>query len=223
MGPPLVGFSSRGHMCILLKPVRSKHATTHSHRIPMELKDARVHFLQDHVGLVQYQLTFESMKHGLEHMIRYLRTARALEIDLIQVTSNTGGVTTKKLHANYNKYEDNVVLVGFISDCEDAKQITFNLPALNSVWNIHRGERAIVYNGDNQSLVLMDWGRAKGAKANVTITELTNSKAEAMLSQGRWLPEGFIGFGVNITMSIMDRSLKEQIGVEALMSLTMMC
>jgi hypothetical protein len=156
-------------------------------------------------------------------MIRYLRTARALKINLIQVTSAAGGVTTKELHANYNKCNNNVVLVGFISDCEDAKQITFNLPALNSVWNIHKTERAIVYNNDNHSLVLMDWGRAKGVMANVKITELTNSKVKDMLSQGTWLPESFIGSSVNITMSIIDRSLKEQIGVEALMSLTMMC
>lgn len=189
----------------------------------MELKDARVHFLQDHAGLVQYQLTFESIQHGVEHMIRYLKTARALDIVLIQVASATGGVMTKEFHANYNKYGDNVVLVGFIPDCEDAKQITFNLPALNSVWNIHKGERAIVYNSDSHSLVLMDWGRTKGANANVTTKELTNSQAKDMLSKGKWLPESVIGSGVNITMTIMDRSLKEQIGVEALMLLTMVC
>lgn len=187
----------------------------------MELKDARAYFMENHAGLVKYQLMFQS-KHHIDHMIRYLRVARALEIDLIKVTSATGAVTTKVLDANCNKVGDTVVLVGVISDCHEAKQVTFNLPALNSVWNIHKGERAIVYNvynKDNASLVLMNWGRAKGVKANVTTMELTEAQTNVMFTEAKWVPETFFGSSLNITMTIMDRSLKEQIGVEALMSL----
>ena len=187
----------------------------------MELKDARAYFLENHVGLVKYQLTFKSIKHDTEHMIRYLRAARALEIDLIRVTSATGAVTTKVLDANCNKYGETVVLLGFIPGCRDGKKVTFNLPVLNSVWNIRKGERAIVYNNNNTSLVLMNWGRAKGVKANVTTTELTEAQAKLMITQAKWVPETFLGSDLNITFTIMDRSLKEQIGVEALMSLTM--
>lgn len=184
----------------------------------MELTDARVYFLENHAGLVKYQLTFESITHDIEHMIRYLRVARALEVDLIKVTSSTGAVTTKALDANCNKYGNTVVLVGFLSGCHDAKQVTFNLPPLNSVWNIHKGERAIVYNND-AVFVLMNWGRAKGVKANVTTTELTEVQARAMFTQAKWVPETFFGSSLNITMNIMDRSLKEQIVVQALMAL----
>jgi len=189
--------------------------------LAMELKDARAYTLQNHVGLVKYQLTFKSIKHDVQHMIRYLRATRALGIDLIKVTSVTGAVMTKVLDANCSKYGKTVMLVGFVSGCDDVKQITFNLPALNSVWNIHRGERAIVYNSDNTSLVLMNWGRARGVRANVTTTELTQAQASVMFTQAKWVPETFLGFGVKITMAIMDRSLNEQIGVEALMSLNM--
>lgn len=184
----------------------------------MELTDARAYFVANHAGLVKYQLTFKSIKHHNEHMIRYLRVARALEIDLIKVTSATGAVTTKVLHAICNKVGNTVVLVGFISGCHDAKQVTFNLPALNSVWNINRGERAIVYKRDNASLVMMNWGRAKGVKANVTTMEITEAQAKFMFTQSKWVPETFFGSSLNITIG-MDRSLKEQIGVEALMSL----
>lgn len=188
----------------------------------MELTDARAYFLENHAGLVKYQLTFKSIRHDIEHMIRYLRVARALEIDLMKVTSATGAVTTKVLDANCNKYGDTVVLVGFIFGCHDAKQVTFNFPALNSIWNIHhKGERAIVY--DNASLILMNWGRAKRVNANVTTTELTEAQARVMITGAKWVPENFFTSSLHITMTIMNRSLKEQIGVEALMSLTTNC
>jgi hypothetical protein len=184
----------------------------------MELTDARAYFVPNHAGLMKYHLTIESIRHNIEHIIRYLRVARALEIDLIKIISATGDVTTKVLDANCNKVGNTVVLVGFISGFHDAKQVTFNLPALNSVWNIHKGERAIVYNSDNASLVMMNWGRAKGVKANVTTTEITEARAKFMFTQSKWVPETFFGSSLNITIG-MDRSLKEQIGVEALMSL----
>lgn len=182
----------------------------------MELKDAHVHYFQEH-GLLQYHLVFHSMKDGVQGMIRYIRIASALGLKLIQVTSATGAMTTKELNANCNEYHDNVMLVGFISGCTDAKQITFNLPSLKSAWNIYRGERAIVDN--NNLLTLMDWGRAKGARARVMTTQLVASQAEHMLSQGKWFVQSFAGTGT-ISMTIMNRSFKEQIGMQALMLLT---
>ena len=83
----------------------------------MELKDARVHYFENHMGLIQYHLTFQSIKHGDQCMKRYLRIARALRLHLIHITSVTGVVTTKELDANCNQWGDNVVLVGFISNC----------------------------------------------------------------------------------------------------------
>ena len=185
----------------------------------MELKDARVQYFAEH-DLLQYHLVFESMKDRTQDMVRYMRTARALGLKLIQVKLSSGITTTKELDANYSQSGDTVVLVGFISDCVDAKQITFNLPPLTSVWNIYKGERAIVVNNHSSELTLIDWGRAKGANANVTFKPLTKLEAEYTVSKGKWIPESFIGAGMNITMSIMDRSFKEQIGVEALMLLT---
>ena len=192
--------------------------------IAMELKDARANFMNNQAGLLQYQLTFGSNNHGMEHMTRYLRITQALGIDLIQVTSATGVVTTKELDAIHNKCKGTIVLVGYISDCEDATHITFNLPTLISFWNIHKKEKAIVYNSSSNSFVMMNWGRAKGVKANVTTMQLTKSQTNDMLSQTtKWPQENFMRFGVNFTMTIMDRSLKEQISVEALMSLTRGC
>ena len=187
----------------------------------MEFQKAHVHYCQYHAGLIQFHLVFRIGDY--QGIVRYMRLAKALGLDLIQVTSASGVVTSKELIANYNQYEDKVVVVGFISDCVDAKQITFNLPPLNGIWNTHRGERVIVYN--NNSMTLIDWGRAKSA--NVTTTLLTIAQAENMVSQstkkGKWFPENIVGSGVMFSVPVF-RSLDEQIGVEALMSLpTVVC
>ena len=194
----------------------------------MEFQKAHVHYCQYHAGLIQFHLVFKIDYY--QGVVRYMRLARALGLDLIQVTSASGVVTSKELIANYNQYEDKVVVVGFISDCVDAKQITFNLPPLNGVWNTHKGERVIVYN--NNSMTLIDWGRARpqvsslrGDKANVTM--LTIAQAENMVSQptkkGKWFPENVVASGVRFSVPVF-RSLDEQIGVEALMSLpTVVC
>ncbi len=148
-------------------------------------------------------------------MVRYMRTTKALGLELIQVKSASGTTTTRKLNAMYNQEGDILVVVGTITDCEDAEQITFNLPSLTSVWNICKGERAIVSNA--ALLTYMDWGRSR--KAGATTRSITIPEAHQMLSEGRWTPEKALGPGVNITMAVMDRSFKEQIGVEALMLL----
>lgn len=182
------------------------------------LKDARVQHFQEH-DLVKYLLVFEKNKNT-QDMDRYIRTAKALGLELVHITTSSDTVTTKELDANINVYGDHVVLVGFISGCTDAKQITFDLPYLNSAWNTYKGERAIVYNANTEAFTFIDWGHTKGIRAIATARWVTGTEVEQLLSQGKWTPERCLGPGVNFTMSVMDRSFKEQIGVEALMSLT---
>lgn len=197
--------------------VRQTGTVHHTHY--MNLIDARVHNFHEHY-IIMYQLVFESMKDS-QDIVRYMRITRALGFELIQVESSSGAVTTKELDANYNKSGENVVLVGLISYCGDAKKITFSLPPLYSIWNIYKGERAIVYINESSAALTFDWGRrAKRGGATVTATQLTKPEAELMMSQGTWTPESFFDPGVKFTMCITDRSLKEQISVEALLSLT---
>jgi hypothetical protein len=182
------------------------------------LKDARVQHFSEH-SLLKYHLVFDK-KSDTQGMIRYMRAAKALGLELIHITTSTDTVTTKELDANVNEYKDHVVLVGFIAGCADAKQITFDFPHLNSVWNTYKGEKAIVYDAKTQTFTFMDWGRAKGYRAMATTRTVTSAEVEQLLSQGKWTPENFLGPGVNFTMSVIDRSFKEQISVEALMLLT---
>lgn len=154
-------------------------------------------------------------------MVRYMRTAKALGLELVHITTSSNTVTTKELDANIDVYGNHVTLVGFISGCSDAKQITFDLPHLNSRWNTYKGERAIVYNTNTKAFTFMDWGRAKGARATATTRTVIDTEVERLLAQGKWTQICALGPGINFTMSVIDRSFKEQIVVEALMSLPM--
>ena len=151
----------------------------------------------------------------VQEILRYMKTIKELRLKPIQITSSNGHVDNREIETIHQQHGDMLFFVGVLSGCTDAKHITFNFPPLRSVWNLGKGERAVV--NTSPTITYIDWGRSK--KATATKRIITEKQAEKMFSTGRWFPENALGSRLNITMAVIDRSFKEQISMDALMSL----
>ena len=182
----------------------------------MQLEDVLINRFDDH-KIVQICLQFRASKDE-EHLAieRYFTLARNIGVTVIKTHDIMGQSNDIDFAPICRQEKDIVYAIASINTSVDIQFISLNMPRIDSAWNFSRRyQRAVT------SKYLLDWGRSKNVHGRpAKKTQLTFEELEMVTSRGNWLTENVLECAVHLTMPVVRWSMKEQLAVDALLSLS---